>query len=117
MHLYRTPLKKTLFVLIVGLVLLWAGACDGPFLAQNKAGVPDDHTVNRGGALHKSGLSRPFRESSGCSQADCHQSDLQGGPARVDGRATVAPSCYQCHGKRWSNNDVIAPMSAHDTTP
>ena len=117
MRVSRTMVKKTLFVLIVGLVQLGAGACDGPFLAQDKVGVPDDHTVNQGGASHKSGLNRPFRESSGCSQSDCHQSDLRGGPAKVDGRATIAPSCYQCHGKKWSNNDVIPPMSAHDNTP
>ncbi len=112
----RYPLA--LLVLVLGGFLLNTGGCDGPFPTEEKIGLPDDHTVNKTGALHKSGLGRPFTTHSGCSQSDCHHRDLRGGLAVVDGRTTVAPSCYQCHGKRWSGSvsngkDVISPLSTH----
>ena len=107
-----------LLVLVLGGFLLNTGGCDGPFPTEEKIGLPDDHTVNKKGALHKSGLGRPFTTNSGCSQSDCHHNDLKGGTAVVDGRTTVAPSCYQCHDKRWSGNasngkDVISLPSTH----
>lgn len=96
------------FALLAVCVLLCTG-CDGPFPAQSKEGVPDDHTVNQGGALHKSGLEHPFRENSGCSDFDCHHDDLRGGLAIVEGVKTVAPSCYQCHDNKWDDDDRATP--------
>ena len=112
----RYPLA--LLVLVLGGFLLNTGGCDGPFPLEEKIGLPNDHAVSKRGALHKSGLGRPFTTDSGCSQSDCHHSDLQGGIAMVDGQTTVAPSCYQCHGKRWSgnasnSNDMISVLSTH----
>ena len=123
-HFFGMPLMPqpryplALLVLVLGGFLLNTGGCDGPFPIEEKIGLPDDHTVSKKGALHKSGLGRPFTTDSGCSQSDCHHSDLKGGTAVVDGRTTVAPSCYQCHGKRWSGNvsngkDVISLLSTH----
>ncbi|MFQ5823034.1 MAG: hypothetical protein ACE5JB_03165 [bacterium] len=53
--------------------------------------------------MHKKGYKFPFKTSSGCSDTECHQSDLDGGVANVDGRITIAPSCFQCHETLWSD--------------
>lgn len=94
----RAPL--TVFVLTALLVV----GCDGPFPVADKIGPSDKHNVNRGGALHKEGLDHPLTESAGCSDSDCHQTDLRGGLALVDDVVRVAPSCYQCHGKKWDDD-------------
>ena len=103
---------------LFSLCLTGMGGCDGIFPAQMKEGPPEDHTENQKGAFHKSGLNHPFRENSGCSANECHHSDLRGGLAEVDGRITVSPSCYQCHGERWDddlgeaeNDDISATLS------
>jgi len=49
---------------------------------------PADHSVNKDGVMHKSGLSEPEQNCT-----TCHGADLQGGTAQV--------SCYECHGKKW----------------
>ena len=49
---------------------------------------PSDHTVNKDGVKHKSGLTEP---TINC--ADCHGIDLSGGTSKV--------SCYECHGAEW----------------
>ena len=81
-----------------GLVLLLS--CDGLFPSAARIGVPADHTESRKGALHKGGKEEPFGEG-GCSDSDCHQSDLRGGVVNFEGRITVTPSCFQCHGALW----------------
>ena len=98
-----------ILIVVLGIGLMSLGGCDGPFPTQSKIGPPADHTENEDGALHKSGSEEPFSESSGCSSDQCHHSDLRGGLAEVDGRVTVAPSCYQCHGEEWDEEDAAAP--------
>lgn len=86
--------------------LLFAGVCvccNGLFPPAPKSGIPDDHTENIKGAMHKKGYKFPFKSSGGCSDTDCHQPDLDGGVANVDGRITIAPSCFQCHETLWSD--------------
>lgn len=92
------------------LCLLASFGCDGPFPTSTKVDAPDDHTENQGGAFHKAGLEEPETEQAGCSSSDCHQSDLRGGLALVDGVQFVTPSCYQCHGEKW-DDDRPAPTA------
>ncbi len=100
----RRPLCSSCAVVLLSvLAVTLTAACDGIYPAQDKTGPPDDHTVKHGAALHKAGEERPFSDQSGCSAGNCHHSDLRGGVADVDGRITVAPSCYQCHGVEWDN--------------
>ncbi len=49
---------------------------------------PSDHTINKEGAMHKSGLDQALTNC-----VSCHGSDLRGG--------TTGVSCYECHGKEW----------------
>ncbi|MDQ7053422.1 MAG: hypothetical protein Q9P14_11180 [candidate division KSB1 bacterium] len=53
--------------------------------------------------MHREGLKYPYRPSSGCSSDKCHQEDLDGGVAEVNGIKTIAPSCFQCHGTLWED--------------
>lgn len=86
------------------LVLALTSACSGPFPAASKPNLPDDHTESIKGVLHKPGYEYPYKESSNCSDSDCHQDDLDGGLASVDGRVTIAPSCFQCHETLWKDD-------------
>ena len=79
-------------------------SCNGPFPSTTKEGPPADHEVNIKGVMHKQGYKNPYRETSGCSSADCHQDDLDGGVANVEGIVTIAPSCFQCHGTKWDDD-------------
>ena len=54
----------------------------------NESNSPSDHTVNKNGVMHKSGLTNPLNNC-----VSCHGSDLRGGDVGV--------SCYSCHGKKW----------------
>lgn len=92
---------KRYFILFCMLAMM---ACDGPFPSQSKDGVPPDHNDNKHGARHKGGAGDPFDEG-GCSDSDCHQADLRGGVVIYEGRKTVTPSCYQCHGNKWEDED------------
>lgn len=49
---------------------------------------PLDHTINKDGVMHKSGISDPTLNC-----VDCHGNDLEGGTSQV--------SCYECHGREW----------------
>lgn len=93
-------LKLLLFSLIFAGIFV---GCNGLFPHAPKSGIPDDHTENIRGAIHKKGYKFPFKASSGCSDTDCHHPDLDGGVAKVDGRTTIAPSCFQCHETLWSD--------------
>lgn len=71
------------------LVLFLGLACsDNPTNPKSSNNSPSDHTVNKHGVMHKSGLTNP---AANC--VECHGSDLKGGSAGV--------SCYSCHGKKW----------------
>jgi hypothetical protein len=82
----------TVFILI---------SCDLDFPTFTKSGLPAGHTVKNRGALHKMDPERPFSQNSGCSSNNCHQSDLKGGVAEIEGEQQIAPSCYQCHSRKW----------------
>ncbi len=95
------PLRWLL--LIIPLFLIQPG-CDGPFPSESKVGVPEDHNEDEGGALHRDEKDDPFGEGN-CSDSDCHQPDLRGGMVEYQGRITITPSCYQCHGNNWDDDD------------
>ncbi len=86
------------------LVAALLSGCDGIFPPQQKIGPPADHTVSIKGVMHKPGYKHPYRAASGCSDASCHHDDLDGGVAEVNGKTTVAPSCFQCHGTKWEDD-------------
>lgn len=86
------------------LAALFGLSCGGPFPAASKPNLPDDHKASIKGVLHKAGYRYPYKKDSGCSDSDCHHDDLDGGVAIVDDRVTIAPSCFQCHDTRWSDD-------------
>ena len=86
---------KKIFLGFSSILLIFAlYSCDGIFPSQTKSNVPDDHTNNRSGALHKGD-----RESDDCK--DCHGNDLRGKVYNYNGTLVVTSSCYQCHGDVW----------------
>ena len=104
-------------VVVASFVILFAAGCDGFFPDQSKTGPPADHTVDEGrGAKHKKGAEHPLRLESGCSDSLCHQADLRGGLADIDGQPAESPSCYQCHDENWDDdledalNDDVANL-------
>jgi hypothetical protein len=62
---------------------------------------PNTHTVSKGRCeyMHAPGLFTPF--SSGCTT--CHGVDLNG---------LIAPSCYECHDQRWTENGGASAAAA-----
>lgn len=52
-------------------------------------GAPATHTIQKGSASHAPGLTTPLQNC-----VSCHGADLRG--------SGEAPSCYSCHGKKWS---------------
>lgn len=79
-------------------------ACDGPFPSTAKPSLPDDHTDSIKGVYHKAGQKHPYYESSGCSDSDCHQDDLDGGVGSLDDEQVIVPSCFQCHETLWEDD-------------
>lgn len=73
-----------IFVLFFSLV-----SCSEEDSVSSNYNPPKDHTVNKDGIRHKPGLKSPLENC-----VNCHGSDLHGGAS--------APSCYECHGKKWS---------------
>lgn len=55
---------------------------------KTAADVPEDHSVNKGGVMHKTGLTDP---EANC--VACHGADLRG--------SGNVSSCYSCHNKNW----------------
>lgn len=74
-----------IMVLAIGVLSMCCKNSTGP---QDTNNANPDHTVNRGGVLHKTGLDQA---TANCTS--CHGTDLTGGTSKV--------SCYQCHGKKW----------------
>ncbi|MBF0430569.1 MAG: hypothetical protein HQK83_04785 [Fibrobacteria bacterium] len=70
-----------------------------------KALKVDGHHKFKQGALHKDEPDEPFgnREHEGCASDNCHQSDLKGGLTSES--HLVAPSCFQCHGPIWEEDE------------
>jgi hypothetical protein len=99
--------KQSIFIIIM-LLMIWG--CSGGFPTETKKPVPSDHSRLIGTALHKNGQREPYAfdpvtGESNCASAKCHHSDLRGGLSQVNGVWTTAPSCYECHGKLWSEID------------
>lgn len=98
--------KLNIFIIVIFSIILFT-SCDGPFIAEEKSGVPKDHTSNENGFMHKSGAERPFEYDSqtgtmNCANSDCHGEYLRGGIAIAEDKNNFAPSCYQCHENKWS---------------
>ncbi len=100
----RSRLYKSLLFVFM-LPILGGAGCKAPFPPQTKSGIPQDHVVNIKGVMHKNGYKFPFKSSSGCSDANCHHDDLDGGVAKVNGVTHIAPSCFQCHGTKWQDDE------------
>lgn len=78
-HTYKT----WLLILAMGLMFI---SCESNM--ESDYNPPADHTLDKGGIMHKTGLNDP---EDNC--ASCHGDDLRGGSTSV--------SCYECHGKEW----------------
>jgi cytochrome c553 len=80
---------KSLKIYVIA-VLLTIGFlhCTSSTEPNTSTNAPSDHTVNKSGVLHKSGL-----QSALTNCVSCHGADLKGGDVGV--------SCYSCHGKKW----------------
>jgi cytochrome c553 len=76
----------TIILILVMIFLVLFFGCESP--SESKFNAPDDHTVSKDGAKHKSGLNNPIENC-----ASCHGDDLLGGSTGV--------SCYDCHGEKW----------------
>lgn len=92
---YRFLILAFLFISLITIIT----SCDFPFPEQDKVGIPDDHDRKQGIAFHKGGLD----DAEDCS--DCHGFDLKGDFTEVEGEYRQTPSCYQCHGKKWDEED------------
>lgn len=100
------------YFLILIVAFLTLTSCEEGAFSSEKVSLPTDHTENQDGFFHKPGAEFPFSfdENDGnmnCASSKCHQEDLKGGKAKINDKKTVAPSCYQCHGKLWYDiNDL-----------
>lgn len=76
-------------ILLAALMLAVPAGCSdaGPVGPSNP---PASHTVVKDGARHAPGLQNATQECTAC-----HGATLRGG-------ANGEPSCYRCHGKKWS---------------
>ncbi len=97
-------MRDIFFYLIFLLSIVVILSCNGPFPVTSKPDLPEDHKENIGGFLHKKGFEYPFKISGGCDDSKCHQDDLDGGVADIEGRITIAPSCFQCHETLWEDD-------------
>lgn len=77
---------RTIILIIVLVIFIFIIACSSS--TDSNYDPPADHAVNKDGIKHKSGLSNPMENC-----VSCHGSDLRG--------SDTAPSCYECHGKKW----------------
>lgn len=92
-------LGRWVVTLMTAAVVVATSACDSNSVNSSQ-NVPADHTVRNGGTLHKPGFRTPFENSSGCTT--CHGANLRGGTATIDGASVQTPSCFSCHGQKWS---------------
>ncbi len=85
--MYQNLFKfKVTGVVMICFICLWIAGCKTPLDPTG----PPDHTVNKNGVFHRTGLNDPLVNC-----VECHGTDLQGGTSGV--------SCFQCHGQKWSN--------------
>ena len=74
---------KVSMILLVLALLIGCEKTNDP-----KYNPPADHTISKGGFMHKNGLDQPLTNC-----VSCHGSDLKGGATGV--------SCFECHGTQW----------------
>lgn len=79
-------LNSKLFGVSFALLLAITVSCDSTMSSDYNP--PSDHTLEKNGIMHKTGLNKPLN---GCTE--CHGTDLKGGTSNV--------SCYECHSKEW----------------
>jgi hypothetical protein len=79
--------KKIRYVILV-FILSFLVSCKSTTEPETNYSPSEDHTINKEGKMHKPGLNDPGTNCTGC-----HGSDLRG--------SETAPSCYECHGKKW----------------
>ncbi|MFQ5605515.1 MAG: hypothetical protein ACE5HS_19775 [bacterium] len=105
-RIIKSMMRLKLFFFCSGLIfsIILLVRCSGPFPSISKSGLPSDHTEKIKGVLHKKGFKYPYKTNSGCSDSKCHQDDLDGGVAEVDGKITISPSCFQCHETLWEDD-------------
>ena len=77
---------RTITLIITLITFISIIACSSS--TESNYDPPADHTISKDGHKHKSGLTNP---TVNC--ISCHGSDLRG--------SDIAPSCYECHGKKW----------------
>ena len=76
---------RILFITIMSLIIF---SCSNSTESKSKYDPPVDHTISKDGVKHKTGLTNPAENC-----VSCHGVDLRG--------SEVAPSCYECHSKKW----------------
>ena len=77
--------RKWSFIILITLLFFVSCSQEDDYPQYNP---PSDHTINKDGVMHKSGLSDPTLNCTAC-----HGADLTGGTSQV--------SCYGCHGVEW----------------
>jgi cytochrome c553 len=82
----RLKLLKSCFLIFLSSLFLIS--CQNSIENPLTNDAPADHTLNKSGALHKSGLNDPLNNC-----ISCHGNDLTGGTSGV--------SCFSCHGRKW----------------
>ena len=94
-------LRKNIISVLV--LLAVSVGCTKLMPTAAKPNVPEDHTKNIHGVLHKPGYEEPMEFESGCSERFCHGTALEGAVVIIDEGPVVAPSCFQCHEDKWNN--------------
>jgi predicted small lipoprotein YifL len=80
-------MKKLKLILPLVLTIVMIAACSKKEIGPDNT-PPADHTINKDGYFHKTGLNDPLANCT-----TCHGQDLSGG--------TSAVSCFECHGTKW----------------
>lgn len=79
----KYPVKFSFLILSVSILLIiFIYGC------KTVSDVPEDHDVNKGGTMHKTGLTDPENNCTAC-----HGINLTG--------SGNVPSCFNCHGRNW----------------
>lgn len=81
-------MSRMVAVVAVALVAVWGSGYGGTTGSTDRtASTATDHTVNKHGVMHKTGLTSPMTNC-----VSCHGANLEG---------DEGPSCTKCHGKVW----------------
>lgn len=86
--MFRNAMFIKYFIGIFLFALIIIYGCSSTETPSTSSNTPSDHTVNKNGKMHKTGLNNPLTNC-----ISCHGNDLKGG--------TSGKSCYSCHGQKW----------------